>query len=152
MKLSDLYKTHTEEELEYSEGDASIRFRAFSPFFKNLHEGKVIYYQKFMCIARLDELMITPEGLSAKAIPVTPIPRSGVPPNMSQRYTTPSGPWNIAMEWSWMMLSGGGLGNPYVGWTIWPEVERVQAVEELLQKGDTEAVMKLTLYSEEDDR
>jgi hypothetical protein len=151
MKLSDLYKSYTEEELQYSEGDPAIRFRAFSPFFQNLHEGKVIYYEKFMCIARLDDLTITAERLSAKAVPVTPIARIGMPESMIQRYTTPKKPWNIGMQWSWMMLNGGGLGNPYVGWTIWPEVERVQAVEKLIASGNIEGIMKLTLYSEEDE-
>ena len=151
MKLSDLYKSYTEEELQYSEGDSAIRFRAFSPFFQNLHEGKVIYYEKFMCIARLDDLTITPERLSAKAVPLTPIARIGMPESMIQRYTTPQKPWNIGMQWSWMMLHGGGLGNPYVGWTIWPEVERVQAVEKLIASGNIEGIMKLTLYSEEDE-
>ena len=102
MKLSDLYKSYTEEELQYSEGDSTIRFRAFSPFFQNLHEGKVIYCEKFMCIARLDDLTITPERLSAKAVPVTPIVRTGVPESRIQRYTTPQKPWNIGMQWSWM--------------------------------------------------
>ena len=150
MKLSDLYKSYTEEELQYSEGDSTIRFRAFSTFFQNLHEGKVIYYEKFMCIARLDDLTITPERLSAKAVPVTPIARIGMPESMIQRYTTPQKPWNIGMQWSWMMLNGGGLGNPYVGWTIWPEVGRVQAVEKLIAAGNIEGIMKLTLYCEED--
>ena len=143
MKLSDLYKTYTEDELQYSEGDSAIRFRAFSPFFQNLHEGKVIYYEKFMCIARLDDLKISPERLSAIAVPVTPIDRG-------PRYTIPSKPWGIGMQWSCMMLRFGGLGNPYVGWTVWPEVERVQAAEKLISSGDIEGIMNLTLYSEED--
>jgi len=105
-----------------------------------------------MCIARLDDLTITPERLSAKAVPVTPIVRTGMPESMIQRYTTPLKPWNIGMQWSWMMLHGGGLGNPYVGWTIWPEVERVKAVEKLIESGDLEGIMKLTLYWEENDQ
>ena len=152
MKLSDLYKSYSEKELQYSEGDSAIRFRAFSPFFQNLHEGKVIYCQKFMCIARLDDLTITPERLSAKAVPVTPIVRTGMPESLIQRYTPPLKPWNIGMQWSWMMLANGGLGNPYVGWTVWPEVERVQAVEKLIESGDLEGIMKLTLHCEEDDQ
>jgi len=144
VKLSDLSKSYTEEELQYSEGDPAIRFRAFSPFFQNLHEGKVIYYEKFMCIARLDDLKITPDGVSATAVCVTPIDRG-------PRYRIPQKPWNIGMQWGWMTLCSGGLGNPYVGWRVWPEVDRVLAVEKLIASGDIEGIMKLTLYNEEDE-
>jgi hypothetical protein len=113
MRLSDLFKSCSEKELSWTDGDAVIRHRAFSPFFKNLHEGKVIYYEKFMCIARLDDLAITPERLTAKAVPVTPIPRLGLPESLVRRYTTPEKPWNIGIDWSWMMLSGGGLGAAF---------------------------------------
>ena len=112
----------------------------------------MIYYEKFMCIARLDDLTITPERLSAKAVPVTPIVRTGMPESMIQRYTTPQKPWNIGMQWGWMTLGSGGLGNPYVGWRVWPEVERVQAVEKLIADEDIEGIMKLTLYCEEDEQ
>jgi len=50
-----------------------------------------------------------------------------------------------------MTLCSGGLGNPYVGWRVWPEVDRVLAVEKLIASGDIEGIMKLTLYNEEDE-
>ena len=54
------------------------------------------------------------------------------------------------MRWEWMMMNVVSLGNSQVGWTVWPEAERVQAVEKLVEAGDLRGVMKLTLlYSEE---
>ena len=97
-----------------------------------------------MCIARLDDLKITPDGVSATAVCVTPIDRG-------PRYRIPPKPWNIGMQWGWMTLCSGGLGNPYVGWRVWPEVDRVIAVEKLIASGNIEGIMKLTLYNEEDE-
>ena len=111
----------------------------------------MVYYEKFMCIARLDDLEITQEGIYALAVPVTPIPRVGLPENLPKRYITPEKPWRIGMRWEWMMMNVVSLGNTQVGWTIWPEAERVQAVEKLVEVGDLRGVMKLTLYYEEDE-
>jgi hypothetical protein len=150
MRLTDLRSQYTDKELRWSMGDQALRYRAFSPFFQNLHEGKVVYYEKFMCIARLDNLEITPEGIYALAVPVTPIPRVGLPENLIKSYITPEKPWRIGMRWEWMMMNVVSLGNSQVGWTVWPEAERVQAVEKLVEAGDLLGVMKLTLlYSEE---
>jgi hypothetical protein len=151
MKLSDLKSHYTEKELRWSMGDQELRYRAFSPFFQNLHDRKVVYYEKFMCIARLDDMEITQEGIYALAVPVTPIPRVGLPENLINRYITPEKPWRIGMKWEWMMMNVVSLGNPQVGWTVWPEAERVQAVEKLLEDGDFDAVMKLTLLYNEDE-
>ena len=151
MKLSDLRGKYTDKELRWSIGDSEIRYRAFSPFFQNLHEEKVVYYEKFMCVARLDDLKITTEGVYATAVPITPIPRVGLPENLIKRYITPEKPWRIGMKWEWMMMNVISLGNPQVGWTIWPEADRVQTIEKLLGVGDINSVIKMTLnYNGED--
>ena len=144
MKLSDLKDRYTDKELRWSMGDPEIRYQAFSPFFRNLHEGKVVYYEKFMCVARLDDLKITHEGIYATAVPITPI-------NRTERYKMPQKPWHIGMKWEWMMMNNCSLGNTQVGWWVWPEIDRVKAVEDLLLAEETEKVLKLTLFNENRD-
>jgi hypothetical protein len=152
MKLTDLRSQYSDKDLRRSMGEQALRFKAFSPFFQNLHEGKVVYYEKFMCIARLDDLEITPEGIYALAVPVTPIPRVGLPENLINRYVPPEKPWRVGMRWEWMMMNVVSLGNPQIGWTVWPEAERVQAVEKLIEAGDFGGVMNITLLYKEDEK
>jgi hypothetical protein len=140
MNFNDLRKTYTSEELSYFPGDNDLRFRAFSPLIDDLFESKVVYYEKFICLVRLEDIQITPEFLGATAVPYLRIERTG-----SFRPRSPVEPWTFKGSWSRMCLVNNSLNVPYAGWTIWPEAERVKAVESLIRNHDYEEALRLTL-------
>ncbi len=48
-----------------------------------------------------------------------------------------------------MRLINNSLNVPYAGWSIWPEFERVRAVERLVREGDVSEALLLTLNEPE---
>jgi hypothetical protein len=140
MTFNDLKKTYTHDELSYFPGDNELRFRAFSPILENLFENKIVYCERFIGLVRLENIQITPEFFGATAVPYLPIERKG-------RITTPLpvDPWTFRGRWTSLRLTGNSLNVPYAGRTIWPEAERVKAVERLIRNDDHEEALRLTL-------
>lgn len=139
MIFNDLKKIHTSDELSYFPGDNDLRFRAFSPILKNLFENKVVYRERFICLVRLEEIQITPEFFSATAIPYLHFVKTGVFAPES-----PTKPWEFKSSWDWICMGNNSISVPYAGWTIWPEANRVKAVERLLLIEDYEEALLLT--------
>lgn len=139
MTFDDLRKQYTEDELSYLPGDEELRYKMFAPFFHDLFENKIVYYERFIAIVRLENIEITPKRFGATAIPLLSV-RPIQPP-----YDVPDESWKFASKWGWMRLIGNSINVPYVGWTIWPERDRVRKVEEAIKKNDFETALLLTL-------
>ena len=89
MTFNDLRKQYTEDELSYFPGKKRLRYKMFAPFFQNLFENKVVYRERFIVIARLEDIEITPKGLGATAIPLLSV-KPIEPP-----YDVLDEPWNL---------------------------------------------------------
>ena len=139
MNFNDLRKQYTEDELSYFPGKKRLRYTMFAPFFQNLFDNKVIYHERFIVIARLKDIEITPKGFGAKAIPLLSIKQIEPP------YDVLDEPWHFGGPWDWMRLIGNAINMPYAGWTIWPEYDRVKKVEEAVIKNDFKTALSLTL-------
>jgi hypothetical protein len=137
MKLNDLRSKHSADALRASKGDPSFRRSVWAPFFENLHEGKVIYRERFICLARIENLAITDIGVGGL---ITPLKYLYVP---SYIRAAPDKSWGFGGGWAHMTQGDGTLGCNYAGWSIWPEAERVRAVETLLARGDEEGALEL---------
>ncbi len=140
MRLDDLRPIHTNDELSYLPGKRALRYKAFSPYLENLFEGKVVYLERFICIACLDNLKITKTGFSAIAVPQIQIHRAAF------LIDFPKEPWRFAGTWENIRLLHNCFNAPMSGWTIWPESERVQAVENAAKQSDWNTALSLTLH------
>ena len=134
MRLKDLLEKHPD--LRTNHGDAAFRRSVWAPFFENLHENKVIYRERFICLARIDDLKITDGGVGGTVVPLVYL---FTYPDLR----TPEEPWHFGGSWAYMWQSNSSLGQPYAGWTIWPEPELIRAVEFLLAKDDGEGALEL---------
>jgi len=134
MSLIELLDKHPD--LRTNQGDADFRRSVWGPFFESLHENKVIYRERFICLARIDDLKITEGGVGGTVVPLVYL---FTYPDLN----LPERPWQFGGSWSRMRQSNSSLGQPYAGWTIWPEAERVKAIENLLSKDDIEGALEL---------
>ena len=146
MTIKELNSNYSQEELSSFPGDNELRYKLFSPLFQNLHENKIIYYEKIIGIVKLKDIVITPERYEATAIPCSVIERG----DEIDSYFFKKPEWTFSAIWSWMLLSGESLTVPYAGWSIWCDPEIVKKVEELTLKKKFREALKLTLYEEEE--
>lgn len=137
MKLTDLLTKYSGSELSASNGDAALRHSVWAPYFENLHENKVIYRERFICLARIENLNITDIGVHGLVVPLRYL---YVPDYI---HGTPKKSWGFGGSWPHITQGAGTLGCNYAGWTIWPEAERVKAIETLLSRDDTEGALEL---------
>ena len=135
MTLKELLKNYPDHDLETNNGNPSFRRSVWTPFFVNLHEGKLVYRERFVCLARIEELKINEDGVWGTVVP------------LNYFYTRPSlvlpsRPWRFGGSWGYMSQGEYTL-SAYSSWSIWPEVPRVRAVAALLEKGDPEGALEL---------
>jgi len=134
MTLKELQKKHPE--LRNNYGDPVFRRSVWAPFFENLHESKVIYREKFICFARIDDMKIDERGVRGTIVPLVFL-------RTFPHRITPSRSWRFGGSWENMWQGDRTLGQPYASWTIWPELKLIRAVEKLLAKDDVGGAMKL---------
>jgi hypothetical protein len=134
MTLKELQIKHPD--LRTNSGDPVFRRSVWSPFFENLHEGKVIYRERFICLARIDDLEITDGGVGGTVVPLVYL---YVPHYINK----PPGTWHFGGSWRHMWQSENTLGQPYAGWSIWPEPSLIKAVESLISKNDVDGALEL---------
>ena len=139
MNISEINQKYTSGDLASCPGDGQFRYEVFSPLFNNLFENKVVYHERFTCIVKLEDIEITPDWFSAKAIPYLLIEKG----NRMDRFF-PKKPWNIFAKWSFLRLINTCL-TPYSSWLMWADPEIVEKL--VLQKNYKEA-LNLTLYEE----
>lgn len=136
MRLDELLAKYPAPSLQASNGDAKFRRSVWAPFFENLYENKVIYRERFVCMARIENLEITDIGVGGLIVPLTYL---YVPEYIRG---APKKAWGFGGGWAHMTQGDGNLGCKYSGWTIWPEAERVRTIEALLSKGDVEGALE----------
>lgn len=141
MTIDELKRNYSEDDLSHFMGDNELRYRLFSPFFSNLHENKVVYRERFVCLVRLENIEITPEGFSSTAVPLIHIEFTG-----DWRPEPPPEPWEFGAVWKAMCVWNNGFSAPYASWTIWPDPELVREVERLALKGEFERALELTAW------
>lgn len=143
MTIDQLKIKYTERELSSFPGNNTIKFQAFTPLFSNLFENKIVYYKRFMCIACIENIEITPERFSATAISQLKIERR----NQRLKFF-PVKPWGFSSVWSHMLLINNSITVPYAGWSIWTDPNLVKAVEQCTLKSNFDEALKLTLYED----
>jgi hypothetical protein len=140
MHLSDLLQKHPD--LAYNEGDPVFRRSVWGPFFGNLHENKVIYRERFICLAQIDDLEMDEKGVRGTVVQLVYL-------FTYPHLRTPPRPWRFGGSWKYMWQSGNSLGQPYAGWTIWPEPSLIKGVEHLIANEDHEGALELIRGCEE---
>lgn len=139
MTLKDLLTKYPDKKLNYNHGDPVFRRSVWEPFFQNLHENKVIYRERFVCLARLEDLETDEHGVRGQVVPLNYFyTREGL--------RLPSKPWRFGGSWEHMWQGNYWLAQPYAGWCLWPEPARVRAIEKLLAKEDREGAMELVCW------
>ncbi len=136
MKLNDLFTKYPARALQACDGDPAFRRLVWAPFLENLHESKVIYRERFVCLARIDDLQITDLGIKGIIVPLNYI-------HLPTRFHLSFKTWHFGGTWAHMTQGNGYLSQPYAGWAIWPEAERVRAIETLLSRDDAEGALEL---------
>jgi hypothetical protein len=137
MKLNDLLHQHTAAALQASKGDPALRRSVWAPFFETLHENKVVYRERFVCLGRIENLRITDTGIGGLIVPLRYL---YIPQYI---HSVPKTGWGFGGGWTEMRQAGSKIGCPYSGWAIWPEAARVRAVETLLLRGDVDGALEL---------
>ena len=90
-------------------------------------------------MARLEDIVMTPEQFRAVAVPLLDFERPG-----GFRPPAPTRSWNFGAIWAAMTVGTNSISS-YSSWIIWPEPDRVQRVEEFVLRGAFEEALKLTI-------
>ena len=140
MTLEELELKYSWQEIGKSGGDGELHRKLFTPFLTNIYANKIVYYERFMCVAILEDVKITPERFEATARTLVKIERSGQPSRKDTK------PWTFGSEWPYMTLYDGHFSTYGGLWLFWTDKELVKTVEELARKGEFDKAQELTLY------
>ena len=140
ITLEELSSKYSWEEIGCVPGDGKFRRKLFTPFLSNLYENKIVYYERFMCVAILENVINTTERFEATAIPYITIERGERKPH------PPTKPWKFGAVWSAMTVNDGHFSTYGGMWLFWTDKELVKTVEELAIKKDFETAQDITLY------
>ena len=75
MTLEELELKYSWQEIGKSGGDGELHRKLFTPFLTDIYENKIVYYERFMCVAILENIKIAPDRFEATAIPYITIER-----------------------------------------------------------------------------
>lgn len=145
MTVEDLHRNYSEDELSSFPGDRKLRYQAFAPLFSDLHEQKIVYYERFFCVAELENIEVSEEGFCATAVPGLAIETPFDPEPRGD-----GDAWVFRGAWDWMRLVNHSINVPYAGWRISPGRDRVERVEALVAGGRVGEALELTLYETEE--
>ena len=140
MTLEELELKYSWQEIGRSGGDGELHRELFTPFLTDIFENKIVYYERFMCVAILENIKITPEKFEATAIPYLKIKSAG-----PAQYS-PQKPWTFGSAWPYMTLHDGHFSTYGGQWLFWTDKELVKTVEELALKKEFDAALNLTVY------
>ncbi len=144
MRIKELYKKYPPSALSMIPGDPSAKFEAFAPLFENLYESKIVYYEKMICVVRIEIIRMEPTGWNARAHPLTEIERV----DLHKRYYAPVIPWRFGGAWECLLLSGTCLCSPYAGYRIWTDPGQVEYAERLAKEKRFAEAIHMTLHEE----
>ena len=133
MTIEELKLKYSWEELSSMPGDAKLRYEIFSPFLKNLHENKMVYRESIIGIIKVEEMKITPDRFSAKAIPYLCLETGSRFDEFFFRQKS----WDFGAKWDFVRLLDNGFGT-YGMWKIWCDPSIVKQTEELILKKNFE--------------
>ena len=140
MTLVEINSKYSEKDLCSIPGDENLRRELYLPFLQDLYQNKIVYYERFCCVAIVENLVITPEYFEVTAVPFIKIERAG---SMFPYY--PAKPWTFGVRWDTMRLIRDHFAG-YGSWAIWTEKDLVKTVEELARKREFETALELTVY------
>jgi hypothetical protein len=86
MTIDELIQSYSEHDLSRFPGDNDLRHRLFSPLFMNLYEDKIVYRERFVCVARLQDIKVTSGSFSAIAVPLIHIEFAGTSESLEVRW------------------------------------------------------------------
>ena len=138
--LEELELKYSWEEIGRTPGDGNFRHQLFAPILRDIYENKIVYYERFMCVAILENIIITPERFEATATPVVKIERKGQPSRKDTK------PWTFGCRWDIMTVRDGRFSTYGGMWMFWTDKQLVKTVEELARKGEFEKAQELTLH------
>jgi hypothetical protein len=133
-------KYSVEETCADSSDDDTLKYEIFSPFFRNLYENKIVYYDKFLCLALVQDIQITPRYLKLMVAPLLKV--EGHEFRMRQ---CPKEPWSFGSRWCGFGIVNSSFHAPYAPWRVWPESDIVKRVENCLLNQDYQGAIDLTL-------
>lgn len=125
-------------ELSLIPGDNDLRFKLLSPLFQNLFENKIIYHERFTCLAQLSEIELTPSIFKAKVKRLSLIYACE-----RIRHLVPE-EWEIGAIWPAVNLKGNRLGT-YGGWIIWTDPKLVEQILNLTKDDKMDEAYNLTM-------
>ena len=140
MTLEELEIKYSWQEIGKSGGDGELHRKLFTPFLTDIFENKIVYYERFMCVAILENIKIAPDRFEATAIPYITIERGDKPRLRREK------PWTFGSGWPYMTLHDGHFSTYGGLWLFWTDKELVKTVEELARKKEFEKAQELTLY------
>jgi hypothetical protein len=141
MTIDELKQKYSGEELTSTSGNKKLNYEVFSPLFQNLFESKVVYYERFTGIVRLDDIRIDSNNFHARASLVF------LMNDVRKRYKPISDHWEIGSDWAYLRLVGNGIAA-YSSWMIWPDPEFVAQVEKLIKADRIKEALNLTVFAE----
>lgn len=118
-------------------GDREFRYKVLSPLFEKLYENKVVYYERFVCIAKLENIKITPERIHAIAVPQLLIKKGYGVNKIPDK-------WDFSAPWEVITLAKNAM-TFYSGLSIWCDPVTVEKVEKLALERKFEEALNLTL-------
>ncbi len=140
--IKNLRSKYNGNELTHYPGDNQLRYEAFSPIFKNLYENKIVYYERFIGIIKVENVIISPERFSATAIPYLTIKRG----NRYDNFFLKAENWNFSATWASMLLSDdNSISVPYANWSVWCDPELLKNVEEFVLNDKMDDALLLTV-------
>jgi hypothetical protein len=139
MNINELKDRFTKGELSKQLGNSELKRIEFSPLFSNLYENMVVYHERFMCIAKLEQIELLPDRFEATAIPHLLIEKGN---RMDTFY--PKKPWKFGASWDFIRLDGDVLLT-YSNWLLWVDPDLVMQVEKLTLERKFKAAISITL-------
>ncbi len=111
---------------------------------ENLYENKIVYYERFMCIARIEEMVITPESFKAKATVHELVERQA---NSRMNLSRLDRGWNFGAKWEYLTYSNNSFGMPYTSVVFITDPDFVKLIETLVREKNHREAERLIFES-----
>lgn len=144
MTFEDLKKNYSEEALSSWPGDPELRRTLFAPMLENLYENKIVYYERLMCVARIEEMVITPEDFKAKATVHELVERQA---NSRMNLSRLNDGWYFGAKWEYLTYSNNSFGMPYTSVAFITDPDFVKMIETLLRENNHREAERLIFES-----
>ncbi len=140
MTISELKQMYPGDELTSTSGDRKLRYEAFSPLFQNLFENKIVYYERFTAIVRLDNIQIDSNIFHARAT------IDFLMEDVRKRFKPIPDQWEFGSDWRFLRLVDNGIAS-YSSWMIWPDPVLLAQVDKLVRSDKVKEALNLTVLA-----